>query len=92
MTPGVAGRAPNTGHAKLTAAAFLIVVGTVHPSPRMAAANFDTPAVIFGMPDRLFDLLLRMPGIASSLDTSRKIDGNPWLSTDDRITRYVSGC
>jgi hypothetical protein len=28
----------------------------------MAAAYFDTPAVIFGMPDRLFDLLLRMPG------------------------------
>jgi len=38
-------RAPYTGDAKLAAAAFLIVVGTIHPLPGMAAAGVDAPAM-----------------------------------------------
>src|SRR3546814_19906421 len=52
-------RAPDAGAAKLTATAGFIVVGAEHPSPCVAAAFLDGPAVFLGMLERGFNLGFR---------------------------------
>src|SRR5690242_2641039 len=55
------GRTPDTGDAKLAAAASLIVVWTKYPAPSMGAAFLDRPAMLLGVLDRGFNLRLGMP-------------------------------
>jgi hypothetical protein len=60
MIARAARRAPHTGDAKLSTAAFVIVVRAVKLSPRMTSANLYTPTVRFGVLERCFYLLLWM--------------------------------
>src|SRR5450830_1354271 len=55
-------RAPYAGDTELAAATLLVVVRTINPSPSMAAADFDAPALPFGVPESFFNLFLRMGG------------------------------
>jgi len=55
-------RAPYAGDAELAAATFFIVVRAIHPPPSVAAADFDAPALPFGVPESFLDLFLRMRG------------------------------
>jgi hypothetical protein len=59
---GIFRRAPYADDAELAAAAFLIVIRAVHPPPGVAAADFNVPALSFGVPESVLDLLLRMRG------------------------------
>jgi hypothetical protein len=62
VVAGVLRRAPYTGDAELAAAAFLVVVRAIHPSPGVATADFDSPALPFGVPESFVDLFLRVRG------------------------------
>ncbi|MGL4408493.1 MAG: hypothetical protein ACRCTU_08885 [Zoogloea sp.] len=60
MVAGVFGRAPDTGDAKLTAAAVGIVIWAVNAAPCMAAAYLNAPPVLFGIAERFFNFFFRM--------------------------------
>jgi len=62
MVAGVLRCAPHAGDAELAAAAFLIVIRAINPSPRVAAADFNAPALPFGMPESFLNFLLRVRG------------------------------
>src|SRR3984893_11801632 len=51
---------PNASDAELATAALGIVVRAIKPAPGVAAAHLHAPAVGFGIPNCLFDFLLRM--------------------------------
>ncbi|KKI47225.1 hypothetical protein XK86_00555 [Hafnia alvei] len=53
-------RRPNACNAKLTAAALLLGIRTIHFPPRMTTAYFNTPAVQLNEIKRLFNFLFRM--------------------------------
>jgi len=59
---GAALRAPDARDAVFSTATIRIVERAIHLAARVAPANFDTPSAPFCMPDRVLDLLLRMPG------------------------------
>jgi len=62
VVAGAPRRAPDAGDAELAAAAFLVVVWAVNPPPCVTAADFDTSAMPFGVPDSFLDLFLRVGG------------------------------
>jgi hypothetical protein len=57
---GVLWRTPYRRDAELAAAALLVVVWTINSPPSVAAADFDAPALFFGVLECFLDLLLRM--------------------------------
>jgi hypothetical protein len=61
VIPGVLRGAPDARDAKLSAAAFRCVKRTVHATPGVAASYLYSPAALFGMPNRLFDVFVGMP-------------------------------
>jgi hypothetical protein len=60
MVARVLRRAPYAGDAELAAATILIVVWAVKPPPSVASTDFYAPALRFGVPESVLDLLLRM--------------------------------
>jgi hypothetical protein len=75
VVAGILRRAPYAGDAELAAAAFLIVVRAIHPPPGVAAADFDAPALPFGVPESFLDLFLRMRGNGPSVSLQYGDDG-----------------
>jgi len=60
--PGFFGVLHYAGDAELAAATLVIVVRTINPTPGVAAADFDAPALPFGLSKGFLDFFLRMRG------------------------------
>jgi hypothetical protein len=61
MVAWILGRTPNTRDTEFTATTFGIIVRTVNLAPGMATANLNPPAIVLGVSNGFFDLLLGMP-------------------------------
>lgn len=56
----VFGRTPDAGNTKLTAAAVVVVIGTINAPPCVATAHFDRPSLFFCVPQCGFNIFVRM--------------------------------
>jgi hypothetical protein len=66
---------PYAGDTKLAAAAFLVVVRAINSPPSVTAADFDAPALPFGVPEGFLDLFLRMRRTGHQVVSSMRIIG-----------------
>ena len=65
---------PDAGNAEYSAATLNVAVWTVDSSPSVAAAYLNAPAKILGIPNRFFNLLLRVSISAHLLPRLLQID------------------
>jgi hypothetical protein len=72
---------PHAGDAKLSAAAIIVLVGTIDLSPGMRATHRDSPVVDLRMPECVFDLFLRV--YCSNHPCPPRYAIAPWLSNDN---------
>ena len=86
---GVLGRAPDARNAKLTAATLKVVEWTVQAAPGVAAADLDTPAMLFRMSERLLNFLFGMLG-SSHFTRPKSNEWNIGLSTDNQTPDFVT--